>query len=95
MIARRFATLSRVAALAVALVLVQTAAVAHSDLDAHPADEACALCCGVATLGAANVASPHTFEVVAQPFEHSDYAPVLRVARRADHRLARGPPQAS
>lgn len=86
----------RVAALAVALLLAQTAALVHSDFDeTHAANEVCALCVGLATLGAGNVAAAHDFDLVDQRDERSDDAPVLGLARRADHRLARGPPLTS
>lgn len=92
---RHIANLLRSAALIAVLLTAQTAALAHSDLaDSHPVNE-CALCVGLASLGAGNVSAPQRFDVVAQTAQPVDYALVHSVTRRVHTRFARGPPQRS
>jgi hypothetical protein len=86
----------RLAALVAIFLAAETAALAHGELeDAHPASSDCALCVGLATLGAGNVAPPiHVAVVIATP-EATDYFSSHPVARRIACPLSRGPPLAS
>ena len=92
----RLASFLRVTALVAVLVSAQTATLVHSDLDdSHPAGDACALCVGLASLGAGNVAAPQHVDVVVQHPGRFDEVPIHRVGRHSERRNARGPPRAS
>ena len=88
--------LLKLAALLAVVLTAQTAALAHTDLaDSHPASEVCALCVGLAGLGAGNVSTPTHFEVVAATPVVVDYVRGHVFSRRTRTRCARGPPRAS
>lgn len=88
--------LLQVAALVAVLLLAQSAEFAHSDLDdSHPAGEVCALCVGLATLGAGNVSAPLYVHVIVQRPEGTEYVLTHRFDRRVARPFARGPPEAS
>jgi len=84
------------AVLAAVLVVAQTAALSHVELDeAHPLGDACALCAGLATLGAANTP---TITLIPAPARDEAAEPVLpprSVSVRPESALARGPPPAA
>lgn len=96
MAVRRPSRLLRIAALAAVLLLAQSAEFFHSDLDdSHAVGEVCALCVGLATLGAGNVSASLHVHVVLQRPEGIDYVLTHRFDRRVERPFARGPPQAS
>jgi hypothetical protein len=85
----------RLAALLALFLAAETAALAHGDLDqTHPSSE-CALCVGLATLAAGNVATPYCIAVVIEAGAMPDYLLSHAVPRRPARWLARGPPPAS
>ena len=93
---RSFARALQSAVLLAILVMAQTAVLVHLDLEeSHPGNDACALCAGVATLGAADVGhsvvvfEPHRLRSSPRPGP----APILPL--RLETPLARGPPPAS
>jgi hypothetical protein len=91
-----FRNLLKHAALIAVLLAAQTAALAHSDLDdSHPAQEICALCVGLANLGAANVSTPQPVVVRVLLAEPIPYVLVRSVTRGPRTQFARGPPRAS
>jgi hypothetical protein len=78
------------------LLLAQAAVASHLDLDdSHAAGDSCALCAGSSVLGAANVASVVSFDVIVARAPAPAEEPVLRVLHRRSHFHARGPPAAS
>jgi hypothetical protein len=86
----------RLAALLAIFLTAETAALAHGDLeDTHPTGGACALCVGLATLSAGNVATPQHFAVVIEAGVAPDYSLQHPVRRRTARPVARGPPEAS
>lgn len=88
--------LLQIAALVAVLLLAQSAEFAHSDLDdSHPAGDVCALCVGLATLGAGDVSASLYVHVVVQRPEGIEYLLTHRFDRRVVRPFARGPPQAS
>lgn len=92
----RLASWLRVTALVAVLVAAQTATLLHSDLDdSHPVGDVCALCVGLASLGAGNVAAPQHVDVVVQRAGRFEAVLVTRTNRHAERRSARGPPLAS
>lgn len=96
MVIRRPSGLLYAVALIVVLLLGQSAELVHSALDdSHPAGEVCALCVGLATLGAGNVSAPQHVDVVVQRPQRFDYVLAHHLDRRIERRFARGPPQAS
>jgi hypothetical protein len=93
---RYLAKLLQSATLIAVLLTAQTAALAHSELaDSHPANEVCALCVGLASLGAGNVSAAQHLDVVVQAAQPVDYRLVHSVTRRVQTHFARGPPQHS
>jgi hypothetical protein len=90
------ARMFRVSALIAVLLIAQTAAMIHSDReDSHPGNEVCALCVGLASLGAGNAAAPYHFEVAIAATVPVDYLLVHAVVPRIERPHARGPPLAS
>jgi len=84
------------AVLAAVLVVAQTAALAHVELgEAHPLGDACLLCAGLATLGAANVATITLIPASARDEAPEPVRPTLSVSPRPERALARGPPPAA
>jgi hypothetical protein len=86
----------RVFALVAVLVTAQTAVLIHSDREgSHPGNEVCALCVGLASLGAGNTAAPYHVEVAIAATVPIDYLLVHAVVPRIERPHARGPPLAS
>ena len=84
------------AALAAVLLLVQSAALTHLDLDdSHTTDGACALCIGAASLAAGNVAAAPCLDKAAESEPVIEFVGFPAGIAWLDHRYARGPPQAS
>ena len=93
---RNFVSSIRAAAIVVALVLAQTAAVAHVDFDdSHPAGESCAYCVGLATFAAGNVSATPTVAAVGLQIPLPNFTPQSYSGRPAEYRHARDPPVAS
>jgi hypothetical protein len=93
---RRPAKPFRIAALAAVLIAAQTAALVHADLEpAHPSSDVCALCVGLATLGAGNVTASEQVPALVAITVPVDYLLSHPVPHRAARPLARGPPLAS
>ncbi len=86
----------RSAALIVALVLAQTAAAGHIDLDdSHATGSVCTICLAVAHFAGGNVAAAAAFAVQADSNFLVEDAPDFILGVRTYHQLARGPPRAS
>jgi hypothetical protein len=96
MFAGRPLKLLHVAALVAVLVLAQAVELGHLELDdSHPSGEVCALCVGLATLGAGNVSAPPHVPVQMQRPEGVKYEQRHRLDKRVERPFARSPPQAS
>lgn len=86
----------RATALVAFLVFAQTSALIHWDGDDfHSTNDVCALCVGLATLGAANVSAHQPFPVVVRGAASYDFIFVDHLTYRVEVHHARGPPQAS
>jgi hypothetical protein len=83
-------------ALAVWLLAAEAFAVAHQyDSAAHSNGQTCAVCVSVASLGAANVATPAHFELAAPKSFVAVAAGIVFLSVVPARRYARGPPSVS
>lgn len=84
------------AALLVVLLLAQSTAVSHLDLDEpHAADGACAFCVGATVFAAGNVAVERSLHLPRESEPVIEFVGFAAGVLWLDHRYARGPPQVS
>ena len=92
---RKVRSLLSTAILVAVLVGAQIAAAGHSPNDAHPTNDACALCVVHANLASANVSAAVELVLDVERSVDFEYSTIQIPRQRVESRHARGPPPAS